>query len=122
MKFARSDSSRPAAEDTCTTPFVVVMREETKAPAKTYPNLAATLRGKTEFGDKLSLVSFEGRGSLNLGIPMTDTEKARTLAKNLSKSLDLRADVVCGRPTTTVRVLDYDVAKGTFTVSPAPSP
>ena len=112
----------PAADDTCTSPFVVVMREETKEPAKTYPNLAASLRGKSEYGDKLSLVSFEGRGSLNLGIPMSDVEKARSLAKHVSRSLDLRADVVCGRPTTTVRVLDYDVAKGTLTASPAPSP
>ena len=53
---------------------------------------------------------------------MSDTEKARSLAKHLSKSLDLHADVACGRPTTTVRVLDYDVAKGTLTASPAPSP
>lgn len=111
----------PAAEDACTTPFVVVMREETKEPAKTYPGLAAKLRGKTEYGDTLAFVSFEGRGSLNLGIPMTDTEKARKLATYLSKSLDIRADVVCGRPDAT-RQLDYDVAKGTLTASPARSP
>ena len=105
----------PAAEDSCSTPFVVVMREESKEPAKTYPGLAAKLRGKTEYGESLSFVSFEGRGSLNLGIPMTDTEKARKLATYLSKSLDIRADVVCGRPDAT-RQLDYDVVKGTLAV------
>jgi hypothetical protein len=105
----------PAADDACTTPFVVVMREETKKPAKTYPGIAANLRGKTEYGDKLALVSFEGRGGLNLGIPMTDIEKARKLATHLSRSLDIRADVVCGRPDA-IRQLDYDVAKGTLAV------
>jgi hypothetical protein len=105
----------PAADDPCTTPFVVVMREETKEPAKTYPGLAARLRGKTEYGDKLAFVSFEGRGGLNLGIPMSDTELARKLATYLSRSLDIRADVVCGRPQPT-RQLDYDVAKGTLLV------
>jgi hypothetical protein len=105
----------PAADDACTTPFVVVMREETKEPAKTYPGIAANLRGKTEYGDKLALVSFEGRGALNLGIPMTDVEKARKLATLLSRSLDIRADVVCGRPAA-IRQLDYDVAKGTLAV------
>lgn len=105
----------PAAQDSCTTPFVVVMREETKAPAKTYPGLAAKLRGKTEYGETLAFVSFAGRGALNLGIPMNDTEKARKLATYLSKSLDIRADVVCGRPEAT-RQLDYDVAKGTLLV------
>ncbi|MDB5216592.1 MAG: hypothetical protein JWO86_4519, partial [Myxococcaceae bacterium] len=103
----------PAADDGCTTPFVVVMREETKEPAKTYPGLASKLRGKTEYGDTLAFVSFEGRGGHNLGIPMTDTDKARKLATYLSKSLDIRADVVCGRPEAT-RQLDYDVAKGTL--------
>jgi hypothetical protein len=105
----------PAADDACTTPFVVVMREETKEPARTYPGIAANLRGKTEYGDKLALVSFEGRGALNLGIPMTDIEKARKLATYLSRSLDIRADVVCGRPDA-IRQLDYDVAKGTLAV------
>jgi hypothetical protein len=105
----------PAADDACTTPFVVVMREETKEPARTYPGLAAKLRGKTEYGDTLSFVSFEGRGALNLGIPMSDTEKARRLATYLSRSLDLRADVVCGRPEPT-RQLAYDVVKGTLAV------
>jgi hypothetical protein len=111
----------PAADDACTTPFVVVMREETKEPAKTYPGLTSRLRGKTEYGQRLSFVSFEGRGSLNLGIPMSDTARARALATHLSRSLDLRADVVCGRPDAAVRTLDYDVAKGTLTASPAPS-
>jgi hypothetical protein len=114
----------PAAEDACTTPFVVVMREETPAPAPTYPNIASRLRGKTEYGDKLPFVSFSGRGGLNLGIPMSDTEKARKLATYLSKSLDLRADVVCGRPdaASVARQLDFDVEKGAFstaTASPA---
>ena len=117
----------PAADDACTTPFVVAMREETKEPAKTYPGIAQNLRGKTEYGEKLALVSFEGRGGLNLGIPMTDIEKARKLATYLSRSLDIRADVVCGRPDA-IRQLDYDVAKGTIapaapvTASPARSP
>jgi hypothetical protein len=111
----------PAAEDSCTTPFVVVMREETPAPAPTYPNIASRLRGKAEYGDKLPFVSFEGRGALNLGIPMSDTEKARKLAGYLSKSLDIRADVVCGRPDapSVVRQLDFDVEKGAFTASTA---
>ena len=49
---------------------------------------------------------------------MSDTGLARKLATYLSKSLDIRADVVCGRPDAT-RQLDYDVAKGTLTASPA---
>ncbi len=105
----------PAADDGCATPFVVVLREETKEPAKTYPRIAANLRGKTEYGAKLALISFEGRGGLNLGIPMTDIEKAQQLATYLSRSLDIRADVVCGRPDA-IRQLDYDVAKGTLAV------
>jgi hypothetical protein len=110
----------PSADDACKAPFVVVMREETKEPAKSYPNLASRLRGKTEYGERLSLVSFEGRGGLNLGIPMTDVEKSRSLATYLSRSLDLRADVVCGRPVA-LRQLDYDVAKGVVAASPAPA-
>lgn len=105
----------PDAGDACTTPFVVVVREEAKEPAKTYPGIAQKLRGKTEYGTKLALVSFEGRGGLNLGIPMTDIELARKLATYLSRSLDIRADVVCGRPDA-IRQLDYDVAKGTLEV------
>lgn len=102
----------PGAEDTCTKPFVVIMREDIKTPPRTYPNVAAKLRGKTEYGDKLTFVSFEGRASMNLGIPMSDVGKARAMATHLSKSLDIRADVVCGRPEA-VQQVEYDVAKGT---------
>lgn len=106
----------PAAEETCTAPFVVIMREDIKTPPKTYPNVAAKLRGKTEYGDKLTFVSFEGRASMNLGIPMTDVAKARAMATHLSKSLDIRADVVCGRPEA-VQQVEYDVVKGTPVVA-----
>lgn len=104
----------PAAEETCATPFVVIMREDVKVPPKAYPNIAAKLRGKTEYGDKITLVSFEGRSSMNLGIPMADVAKARSLATHLSKALDIRADVVCGRPDGVVQQIEYDVAKGTL--------
>lgn len=107
----------PAAEDGCATPFVV-LREEPKVLPKSYPDLAGALRGKTDFGASLTLVDFEGRGTTNLGIPMTSVETARKLATHISKSLDYRADVVCGRPTPT-RELTLDVAKGTITTPPA---
>jgi hypothetical protein len=103
----------PSADDGCTTPFVTVLREELKVPPKSYPEIAAKLRGKTEFGATLTFVDFEGKGSLNVGIPMTDVALARKLATFISQSLDYRADVVCGRPTA-VRELGFDVAKGTF--------
>jgi hypothetical protein len=103
----------PAAGDTCTTPFVVVMREDVKVPPKSYPSIAAKLRGKTELGSTLTFVSFEGRGTMNLGIPMNDTATAQKLATHISKSLDYRADVSCGRPTPT-RELELDVATGSF--------
>lgn len=47
---------------------------------------------------------------------MSDTAKAKALATHLSKSLDIRADVACGRPAAT-RTLTLDVAKGTFSAA-----
>lgn len=101
------------ADASCTTPVVTVLTEAGK-PAKDYPNVAAKLRGKvSEYGEKLRLVNFTARGTTNLGIPMTEVAKAEALATYLSKSLDLRADVACGKPEA-IRTLVLDLAKGTF--------
>lgn len=103
----------PAADDGCKTPTVVIMPEPNKTPAKDYPVLRQRLRGKTELGESLAFVDFEGRGTTNLAVLADDMTKAKALATLVSKSLDLRAEVVCGRPTPT-RTFRYDVAKGTF--------
>lgn len=101
----------PAADDTCKTPVVVPSFGD--SAAKGYPTmLAAALRGKTQFGDTLSFVTFEGRGTTNIGIPMSDVAKARALATQLA-ILDLRPEVSCGKPAA-VRSFTLDVAKGTF--------
>ena len=43
-------------------------------------------------------LTFEGRGTTNLGIVMTDVAKAKALATHLGSSLDLRPEVSCGKP------------------------
>lgn len=101
----------PAADDTCTTPVVVASFGD--SAAKGYPTmLAAALRGKTQFGDTLSFVTFEGRGTTNVGILMSDVAKAKALATQLA-ILDLRPEVSCGKPAA-VRTFTLDVARGTF--------
>lgn len=103
----------PNADASCKTPVVTVLTEAGKTPAKDYPNVRAALRGKTTWGDTLTFMNVEGRGYMNLVVAMDDVAKAKALATHLSKSLDLRADVVCGKPAP-VRTLTFDVAKGTF--------
>lgn len=103
----------PAADDTCKTAVVVVLPESGKKPSKDYPLLRQRLRGKTELGETLTFVNFEGRGTSNLAVTGLDVAKAKALATLVSTALDLRAEVVCGKPTPT-RTFTYDVAKGTF--------
>jgi hypothetical protein len=103
----------PAADESCKDILVVAVQEQSGKASADYPNLRARLKGKTEYGEKLTLVNFEGRGGSNLGIEMTDLAKAKALASDLSSSLDLRAEVSCGKPIPT-RTFTLDVAKGTF--------
>jgi hypothetical protein len=108
----------PAATAECKTPFVVVQSETGKEPAKDYPALSRSIQGKTEFGESLTLVNFEGRGKLNLGITMLDTPTAQKLATHLSQAMKLRVDVVCGHPTPT-REFSVDVKTGKFAIASA---
>ncbi len=103
----------PAADDTCKTPVVTLLADTTPKPPKDYPNLRAKLRGKVELGETITLVNFQGQGRSNLAALVPDMAKAKALATLVSKGLDLRAEVVCGKPTPT-RTFTFDVAKGTF--------
>ena len=103
----------PAADDTCKTPVVTILADTTPKPPKDYPNLRAKLRGKADLGDTITFVNFQGQGRSNLAALMPDMAKAKALAMLVSKGLDLRAEVVCGKPTPT-RTFTFDVAKGTF--------
>lgn len=103
----------PSADDTCKDIVVVVVQEQSGKMAADYPNLRAKLKGKTDYGETLTLVNFDGRGGSNLGIKMNDLAKAKALATYVSNALDLRAEVSCGKPTPT-RTFTLDVAKGTF--------
>lgn len=100
----------PAATDTCTTPLVVA----SFGPAvdKDPTTIATHLRGKTQFGETLPLVTFEGRGMRNLGIATTDMAKAKALAAQLSE-LDLRPEIACGKPTP-VKTVSIHVPTGTL--------
>jgi hypothetical protein len=93
---------------------VTILADTTPKPPKDYPNLRAKLRGKVELGETITLVNFQGQGRSNLAALMPDMAKAKALATLVSKGLDLRAEVVCGKPTPT-RTFTFDVAKGTFT-------
>jgi hypothetical protein len=103
----------PSADATCKTPVVVVLADTAAKAPKDYPNLRAKLKGKTELGESLTFVNFDARGTSNLAVLATDFAKAKSLATLVSKSLDLRAEVVCGKPTPT-RTFTFDVARGTF--------
>lgn len=103
----------PAADDTCKAPVVVLFADSTPKPPKDYPLLRARLRGFTELGETLTFVNFDARGTSNLAALAPDFAKAKALAARASRSLDVRAEVVCGKPLAT-RTFTYDVAKGTF--------
>jgi hypothetical protein len=101
----------PAATNDCKTPFVVIRRETGNKPSGKYNDIVNVVRGKAEFGESLEIVVFEGRGSLNVGVPMTNVELAKKLATQASKLHDYRADVVCGEATP-VKRYRIDIAKG----------
>lgn len=103
----------PAADATCRSPVVVVLADGAAKPPKDYPNLRAKLKGKSDLGESLTFVNFDARGTSNLAVLASDFGKAKSLAALVSKSLDLRAEVVCGKPTAT-RTFTFDVARGTF--------
>jgi hypothetical protein len=103
----------PAADETCKDIVVVAVQEQSGKASPDYPNLRAKLKGKTQYGEMLTLVNFDGRGGSNLGIEMSDLAQAKALATELSSTLDLRAEVSCGKPIPT-RTFRLDVAKGTF--------
>lgn len=111
--FADFGALPKAAGAECNERVVLIGREGSGAPPKTYPKIAAALKGDAALGETLAFVNFgPAKGSL-LGIVAPSAEIAASLREKLAKVASHAPEVLCGVQDERRR-LTFTVKTGTF--------
>jgi hypothetical protein len=94
----------------CATPMLIVGREKGE-PARSYPAIAARLKGRTGLGETLEFVNIGPDKRSLIAIRAKSDEVTKELIAALAATL--QSELVCG-PQETSRTLRFDVKAGTF--------
>lgn len=103
----------PLADETCTTPFVVLSRRSkaNPPPQKDWPTIRSAMKGNEALGATIELVEVEAGGRTYLGTSTKTLAEALLLLDTVAKATPIRGEIVCARPTPTIS-FTVDVATG----------
>jgi hypothetical protein len=117
-------SSPPIADDTCSTPFVVIVRLGSKKEPnflydRTYPTLRTAIKETPELGATTEILEFPWGTVQAIGMKAPDMATAKTLALNAAKRVksefqETEPEIVCGVPPSIDKTMIVDVATGKF--------
>ena len=108
----------PVADDTCATPFVVLVAHGLSQKAYgDYPNARKVLQGRAALGETASLVEFQSGDRHYMGMRVPSIAEGKSIAEALGRKVDSRPEIVCGEPPPE-RTLEVDVSTGKLRSAP----
>jgi hypothetical protein len=117
-------SAPPIADDTCTTPFVLIVRLGSKKEPnflydRGYPTLRTAIKETPGLGVTTEILEVPWGTVQAIGLKAPDLATAKALALNAAKRVkseyqDTEPEIVCGIPPTIDKTMLVDVATGKF--------
>ncbi len=113
-------SSPPIADDSCTTPFAILLRLGTGfqyGAAEKFPGLRKVIKETPSLGTSVDIVTFTWNGQKFAGVAAPNVAAAKELAIATAKKVkaeffETRPEVVCGTPPKIEKTVTVDVATG----------